>query len=175
MSVEQKKSEDLESNHANDIIEQNESFMNLQKDVIVLIKMSGLFISIMIASLLTAFSAESGRGLSSKRMMRDLGIFFWVSTGIFTWSLRKEIRAMGSTIARGCNATFSFMRIWSHSVINTVFVVMFIGLTIMSICLADDPRLQDNPIFLAFYAMMCIATMISFCCGGYHVFCLVRS
>jgi hypothetical protein len=175
MLIEQKKTEDVESNNANDIIEQNESFMNLQKEVIVSIKSSGLLVSIMIAALLTAFSADTDRSHESRRMLRDLGIFFWVFALLFTWSLRREIRALMSETARGCNATFSFMRIWSHSVINTVFVVMFLAVTIMSICLADDPKLQDNPIFLAFYAMVCIATIVSFCCGGYHVFCLIRT
>jgi hypothetical protein len=175
MSIEQKKTEDAESNNANDIIEQNESFMNLQKDVIIMIKAAGLFVSIMIASLLTAFSCDKYRTPASKRQMRDLGIFFWAFVALFVWLLRREMRDVIVDIGRACGASFSFMRIWRHAVINTVFVVMFIGLTIMSICLADDPRLQDNPIFLAFYAMMCIATMISFCCGGYHVFCLVRS
>jgi hypothetical protein len=150
-----------------------QSWMQQQADVILLLKMAGIMVSILLGSLMSAFSHEQYRPAEEKTIMRDMGYFFWVATIVFAWLLRREFRAVIVGGWEALKSLATFMRIWRHTVINGIFLLFASGMTAMTICLVDKPALQLNPIFLAFFAICGIVAIVSFCFGGYNILCVV--
>jgi hypothetical protein len=144
-----------------------------QEEAKLFIKFMGFLLSIVIAPLLLGFSHKSGRGADTQAMLRDLSIFFWITLVIFTWLLRKNIAAFVRETCTVISSLATFARIWSHIIINTVCLTLWVALIIMTICMVDKPKLQDNPIFLAFYAMTGLGALVSFCKGGYNLVFLI--
>ena len=161
-------SRDEEAQH-----EMIQSWNEKQADVILLIKLCGAIICIILGSLMSAFSRDRFRPDDEKAIMRDMGYFFWTGFVIFVWLLRREVKELVIGTGEALKSSMTFMRIWRHTVINGVFLLFLSGLVAMTVCLVDKPALQLNPIFLAFYAIVGLVAIVSFCFGGYNILCLV--